>query len=248
LCDGDGRYIRRDRFGRPPFLRLDRDRHTVTGELLPMTARTTARPFLRALCLAALLAVPTAGAVAQAEAPTDQTLSDVNAYFNAIKTMKGRFVQFGPSGEKVDGQFAIARPGKVRFHYNDPSTIDIIADGTSVAVRDRRRATQDIWPLKRTPLRFLLQDDLDLTTDANVTDVDITPDLVKVTIEENTAFGQGRLTMMFDGTSHELRQWNVVDADGQETSVSIYDVRTGEAVDAGLFEIDYTRILERGRN
>ena len=189
-----------------------------------------------------------APAEAETTAPTAQTLDAVNEYFNAIKTMKGRFVQFGPSGEKTDGQFAILRPGKVRFHYNDPSTIDIIADGTSVAVRDRKRATQDIWPLKRTPLRFLLSNDIDLTQDANVTDVDISSDLVRVTIEENTAFGKGRLTMMFDGASHELKQWNVVDADGLETSVSIYDVRTDEAVDTDLFEIDYTRILERSQN
>lgn len=191
------------------------------------------------------LAVATPAETSRASA---DTLDDINSYFNSIQTMTGRFVQFGPQGEKTDGQFAISRPGKVRFHYNRPSTIDVIADGTSVAVRDRKRATQDIWPLDRTPLRFLLSNDIDLTRDANVTGVEIAPDLVRVTIEENSAFGEGKLTMMFDGKSHELKQWNVVDSQGLETSVSIYDVSTNVAVDPDLFEIDYTRILGESRN
>ncbi len=191
---------------------------------------------------AAAVAAPLLGA-APAGAATD-TLERINRYFNSIRTMKGQFVQFGPRGQRTDGQFAILRPGRVRFFYNPPSTLDIIADGKSVAVRDRKRATQDIWPLDRTPLRFLLDDGFDLTRDAKVTRVNVGPDNVEVVIEENTAFGDGKLTLFFDSETSELRQWNVVDSKGQETSVSIYNVSTGVNVDPGLFKIDYTRILE----
>lgn len=207
--------------------------------------RGSARPRVVSLAVAlfaaigVLLAAPTA-----ALASAQETLEEINEYFNSIRTMKGQFVQFGPRGQKTDGQFAIKRPGKVRFFYNPPSTLDVIADGTSVAVRDRERATQDIWPLDRTPLRFLLSNDFDLVQDAKVTGVKIGTDTVTVTIEENTAFGDGKLTLFFDARTNELRQWNVVDSKGQETSVSIYNVSTGVPVDGDLFEIDYTRILE----
>ncbi|WP_420393611.1 LolA family protein [Acuticoccus sp.] len=196
-----------------------------------------------ALCLA--LAGPQEGVAAA----TDEALAEINAYFNAIRTMRGEFVQFGPDGSRTEGRFAISRPGKVRFFYDRPSSLDIIADGESVAVRDRRRATQDIWPLSKTPLRFLLDNSIDLTSDAKVTGVDVQPDLVSVTIEENTAFGEGKLTLLFDSSTNELKQWNVVDGKGQETSVSIYNVATGVDVDEELFEIDYTRVLDdkRGR-
>ena len=194
-----------------------------------------------ALLAAALAAAPVA---ASAQAATNEALTEINSYFNNIATMRGEFVQFGPDGQRTQGRFAISRPGKVRFFYDRPSNLDIIADGQSVAVRDRRRATQDIWPLSKTPLRFLLDNTIDLTKDAKVTNVDVQPDLVSVTIEESSAFGEGSLTLLFDAQSKELKQWNVVDGKGQETSVSIYNVSTGVPVDKDLFEIDYTVIRQ----
>lgn len=179
-------------------------------------------------------------ALAQA---TEEALGEINEYFNSIETMRGEFVQFGPDGERTEGRFAIQKPGKVRFFYDRPSTLDIIADGTDVVIRDRARNTQDLYPLSKTPLRFLLDNTIDLTDDAKVTDVDVQPDLVSVTIEENTVFGDGSLTMLFDASSNQLKQWNVVDSKGQETSVSIYNVSTDVEVDPDLFEIDRTRIL-----
>jgi outer membrane lipoprotein-sorting protein len=194
--------------------------------------------------LAAAATAVAIGLAAPALAATDQALTEINSYFNGIKTMRGEFVQFGPDGSRTQGRFAIQRPGKVRFFYDAPSNLDIISDGKSVAVRDRRLATQDIWPLDRTPLRFLLDDSIDLTTDGKVTDVDVQPDVVSVTLEESNAFGDGRLTLLFDAQTKQLKQWNVVDAKGQETSVSIYNVTTGVAVEPDLFTIDYTRVLE----
>jgi outer membrane lipoprotein-sorting protein len=195
-----------------------------------------------ALALAAALTV--AAAAAPAFAATDQALTEINRYFNGITTMRGEFVQFGPDGSRTQGRFAIQRPGKVRFFYDAPSNLDIISDGKSVAVRDRKLATQDIWPLDRTPLRFLLDNTIDLTADAKVTNVDVQPDVISVTLTDSSAFGDGTLTLLFDAKTKELKQWNVVDSKGQETSVSIYNVSTGVAVDQTLFTIDYTRILE----
>jgi len=195
------------------------------------------RTIALALAAVAFLAAPTLAA-------TDEALQKVNAYFNGIETMRGEFVQFGPDGSRTSGRFAIQKPGKVRFFYDKPSSLDIIADGGSVAVRDRRSDTQDIWPLRRTPLRFLLDNTIDLTTDAKVTDVDVQPDLISVTIEESTAFGDGALTMMFDAQTNELRQWNVVDSKGQETSVSIYNVSTGVELDQDLFRIRYIKRIQ----
>lgn len=196
------------------------------------------------IALAAALILAAFAPAIPAGAATDTALAEINRYFNSIRTMRGEFVQFGPDGERTSGRFAISRPGKVRFFYDRPSTLDIIADGESVAVRDRRTAEQDIWPLSKTPLRFLLDNTIDLAADAKVTNVDVQPDLISVTIEENTAFGDGSLTLIFDAGTKALKQWNVVDGQGRETSVSIYNVSTGVNLDPDLFEIDYTRILE----
>lgn len=209
------------------------------------TALLAAALALAPLSPAAILVSTTPVAAQEA---TDAALTEINDYFNGIATMRGEFVQFGPDGSRTQGRFAISRPGKVRFFYDRPSTLDIIADGESVAVRDRRRNTQDIWPLSKTPLRFLLDNTIDLTSDDKVTDVEVQPDLISVRIEEDTAFGEGALTLLFDAESKELKQWNVIDGKGQETSVSIYNISNNVDVDPELFEINYQPVIgETGR-
>ncbi len=76
--------------------------------------------------------------------------------------MEGRFIQISPDGKQAEGVFFINRPGRVRFHYNPPSHLDITASNGSVAIRDRRLDTQDMYPLSKTPLRYLLASNIDL--------------------------------------------------------------------------------------
>ena len=55
-----------------------------------------------------------------------------------------------------------------RFAYDQPTPYDIVSDGTSMVVRDRKLNTQDVYPLSQTPLRYLLSDRIDLLKDTNV--------------------------------------------------------------------------------
>src|SRR5258708_39713694 len=67
----------------------------------------------------------------------------VSSYLSSLQTLVGKFVQIAPDGTKTKGDFYIQKPGKVRFQYDPPTPIDIVADGSSLAVRDRNLATQD---------------------------------------------------------------------------------------------------------
>jgi len=190
-------------------------------------------------------------ALASAQALTEEeqkTLKDLNAYFNSVKTMHGDFIQFGPDGSQSDGKFYIARPGKVRFYYNKPSVLDIVADGKSVSVRDRKLNTQDIWPLGQTPLRFLLSDTIDLQKDTNVTNVLVEEDLVTVTIFDKTKFNSGTLTLIFDAQDYALKQWTVTDQQGYDTSVAVYNVVSNGPTNPDLFKIDYLANARQNKN
>ena len=121
----------------------------------------------------------------------------VSSYLSSLQTLVGNFVQVGPDGSKTKGDFYIQKPGKVRFEYDAPSPIAIIADGSSLAVRDTKLATQDIYPLSQTPLRFLLSDRIDLLKDTNVVSVTADDVFISVTIEEKQALiGTSRLMLM----------------------------------------------------
>ena len=59
----------------------------------------------------------------------------------------------------------------MRFEYAPPATLEIVADGLSVAVHDRKTATKDIYFISQTPLKFLLlKDQVDLSRDVKIID------------------------------------------------------------------------------
>jgi outer membrane lipoprotein-sorting protein len=166
----------------------------------------------------------------------------VSAYLSSLQTLVGNFVQVGPDGTKTTGDFYIQKPGKVRFEYNPPTPIEIIADGSSLAVRDRNLATQDIYPLSQTPLRFLLSDRIDLMKDTNVVSVTADDVFVSVTIEEKQALvGTSRLMLMVGAKDGQLKQWTVTDPQGYDTTVAVYNLDSTKKVDPGLFKIDFTK-------
>jgi len=165
----------------------------------------------------------------------------VSSYLSSLQTLVGNFVQVGPDGSKTKGDFYIQKPGKVRFEYDDPSPIAIIADGSSLAVRDRKLATQDIYPLSQTPLRFLLSDRIDLLKDTNVVSVTSDEVYISVTIEEKQALiGTSRLMLMIGTKDGQLKQWTVTDPQGYDTTVAVYNLDANKKVDPGLFKIDFT--------
>src|SRR5262249_30634306 len=144
----------------------------------------------------------------------------VNMYLMSLQTLIGDFVQVGPDGKKVEGKFYLQKPGRVRFEYNPPSPIELVADGSSVVVRDRKLNTQELYPLSQTPLRFLLADRIDLLRDTNVIAVNADDMFVSVMIEEKqTLGGTHRVLLMFGAKDFTLKQWTITDPQGYDTTV-----------------------------
>jgi len=169
-------------------------------------------------------------------------LDKVSNYLSSVQTMVGNFVQVGPDGRRVDGTFSIQKPGKVRFQYNPPSPIDIIADGSSVVVRDRSLETADFYPLSQTPLRYLLADHIDLLRDTDVISVSADDTFVTVVIEETQVMtGTNRLMIMFDAKNLQLKQWTVSDPQGLDTTVAVYNLDSVKKPDPNLFVINYMK-------
>jgi outer membrane lipoprotein-sorting protein len=169
-------------------------------------------------------------------------LDRVSLYLSNFETLVGNFVQVGPDGNRTEGTFYIQKPGKVRFEYNPPSPIDVIADGSSVVVRDRNLATQQLWPLSQTPLRYLLADHIDLIRDTNVTSISADDKFITVVVEEKQVMvGTTRLMMMFDAKTAALKQWTVTDPQGLDTTVAVYNLDSTKKPDPDLFVINYQR-------
>jgi outer membrane lipoprotein-sorting protein len=171
----------------------------------------------------------------------------VSAYLSSLQTLVGNFVQVGPDGSRAKGDFYIQKPGKVRFEYEPPNPIAIIADGSALAVRDRKLATQEIYPLSQTPLRYLLSDRIDLLKDTNVVSVTADDVFISITIEEkNALIGTSRLMLMVGAKDGQLKQWTVTDPQGYDTTVAVYNLDSSRKVDPGLFKIDFNESTPPG--
>ncbi len=165
----------------------------------------------------------------------------VSAYLSSLQTLVGQFVQVGPDGSRTTGDFYMQKPGKIRFEYDAPSNISIVADGQSVVVRDRKLATQDAYPLSQTPLRFLLADRIDLMRDTKVVGVTADDLYISITLEEqNPLVGTSRLMLMFGVKDNVLKQWTITDPQGYDTTVAVYNLDATKKPDPSMFKIDYT--------
>jgi outer membrane lipoprotein-sorting protein len=198
------------------------------------------RSFVFGMAMLSALAVtglPLEPAMAQ-QSGVAQKIAD---HFASVKTMAGEFVQFGPRGEQTGGKFYISRPGKIRFNYEAPSPMRVIADGKVVVIGNQKLKTWDLYPLSKTPLKLLLSNTIDLSSKM-VRDVREEPDLITIVLGDRSIFGDATITMMFDPKTYDLRQWTITDAQKKDTSVMIFNVQTGLPMDEAVFKVPYDEV------
>ncbi|HEU6441624.1 MAG TPA: outer-membrane lipoprotein carrier protein LolA [Microvirga sp.] len=175
--------------------------------------------------------------------PNSAIVERANAYFTNLGTLVAAFTQVGGDGRRMGGTLYLQRPGKVRFEYDPPATLEVIADGRSVAVRDRKLATQDLYSISQTPLKFLLRERVNLGQDIKITGISSEPNAVRINLEDTTTLGgTSRITLFFDPEVQDLSQWRIVDAQGFQTVVVLNQVQKGRRIDQDLFRIQYEEI------
>jgi outer membrane lipoprotein-sorting protein len=173
-----------------------------------------------------------------------EVVAKANDYLNGAQTMITDFVQIGGDGRRTDGKLYVAKPGHMRFAYAPPATLEIVADGTSVAVIDNKLHTQDLYFISQTPLKFLLTDHIDLARDTKIVDVTSDATGASVVVEDRSTFGgTSQIRLTFDRDPFALKQWTIIDPQGYETVVSLSDVDLATRPDPAVFRINTERML-----
>lgn len=207
--------------------------------------------------LSALLLLPTAQAqdlrprlpVAQTTGATpaitlldgaerEAALAQANGVLNAVQRMQGRFEQASPGGARARGTFYLQRPGKVRFEYDAPATLLIVSDGSVVAMRDTALRTTDRTPLRSTPLNLILGARIDLARDARILRVSRAGPWLMITARDRSGQTDGQITLHFWGPEAQLRSWDVVDATGARTRVTLSELTQPASFDRRLFRLE----------
>jgi outer membrane lipoprotein-sorting protein len=183
--------------------------------------------------------IPASVLAAAALTPADRAdLARIEAYLNSLKTLHARFIQVAPNGAVSRGQAWLERPGRMRFQYDPPSPLLLVAGHGRVVFHDAAlNQTSDI-PLNRTPLGILLADNIRLSGDVTVTGMTRSEGQIQVSLTRTAAPADGTLILSFIDNPLTLRQWTVIDAQRQETGVTLYDITLGGEFNQNLFTLE----------
>jgi outer membrane lipoprotein-sorting protein len=177
-----------------------------------------------------------------------EDLARVEDYLNGLTTLKADFVQINPDGGRVTGELYYQRPDKMRLDYNPPSQILIISDGWWLIYYDRKLKQVSHLSINSTPLGFLLTDQIRLSGDVTVTNVERSAGELHVTVVRTEEPDQGSIQLSFAENPLELRRWTIFDAQGQATHVMLETPQTGLPLDRELFHFRNPQFYPGARN
>lgn len=195
----------------------------------------------------ALLSLPLAGglmpvqALAQLAASpptTPQEQADIvkiQDYLNSITTMKARFLQVAANGSSIGGDVWMHRPGRMRFEYDPPDRMLLVAGhGLLVYYDPAVKQTTNIF-LSSTPLGLLLQKNLKLSGKITVTGIARASGQIQLTLIRTEEPRAGTITLIFATDPLTLRSWIITDRQGRKTQISLYDVTYGGTYPDSMF-------------
>ncbi|MBS1027506.1 LolA family protein [Gluconobacter albidus] len=199
------------------------------------------RSFFRAAVLAALLpsALPCVAFAQTAPVqlrPADQGwVSRIEDMLGKVTTLQARFRQTAADGSVTAGTATLDRPGRMRFDYDKPSPLLLVANDGRVVFQDRSVDQVTTLPLDRTPLGLLLRPEFKLSGDVTVTGFEHRDGQIRIQLVRTQNAGEGSLTLVFSDAPLALEGWSVVDAQGRTTTIALSDVHLGGTVPQSLF-------------
>ena len=187
--------------------------------------------------LVALLALSAAAPAQAALSQADQAdIKTADSYLDQIRTLKARFIQDASNGSESQGTLYLDRPGKLRLEYDPPSPILMVADGDNLVYYDKKLQEVTYVDLDSTLAGLLVRPHVALDGPSlKVLSIVHQPDTLRVTVTRRKDPSQGRIALIFTLKPMQLRQWQVVDAQGAVTTVTLYNAESGLPLDKDLF-------------
>ncbi len=184
--------------------------------------------------LIATLALVAATRPAAAVLPPD-IVERVERYLDGIETLRADFTQIAPDGRTSTGRVYLERPGRLRFEYDPPEQLLMVARDWRLVVHDGSTDQTSTLPVGRTPLGILLEEEIRLGGPVTIRSIAEISDELHLTVFQSAEPGQGELTLIFGLEPLTLRRWEVLDAQGKRTRVILENLETDVELDNRLF-------------
>lgn len=207
---------------------LPRKRRAGFGALVPVAMASFW------LCLA----IP-----AHANSPeTLATLKRVETFLNGITTMTSDFVQVAPDGSLAEGKLFLKRPGNMRWQYNPPTPILMVAAHDVLTYHDFELDQTTQMPMDDSLASFLAKPQIRLDDNAfRIINFREGADSIRFTILQTAKQADGSLTLEFSDNPLKIENMVVTDAAGQVTTVKLQNIHYGDALADNLFSFDDPR-------
>ncbi|MBN2676405.1 MAG: outer membrane lipoprotein carrier protein LolA [Alphaproteobacteria bacterium] len=173
-----------------------------------------------------------------AQASVDPALvSRAEKYLNAVQNLKGSFSQTSSNGATDSGVFYLSRPGKMRLDYQSP--MSVVSDGKRLIYHDKKLDQITHIGLDSIPAGILFRPQISLSgKDVKVMKTESKDGFVEITVAMQDDPGLGSLKMYFKADSFLLRGWQVKDASGLVTRITLNELQEVGALKKSLFQID----------
>lgn len=165
-------------------------------------------------------------------------LGDLNRYLNGLTTLQAPFTQVNADGTISTGRLFIKRPGRVRFEYDPPDRSLVMAGGGQVAIFDAKsNQPPEQYPLSRTPLSLILDENVDLPRAKMVVGHVEQEATTRLAVQDPAHPEYGTIELVFTPDPVELRQWVITDDLGSQTTVILGEMQKGGDLPPSLFSI-----------
>jgi outer membrane lipoprotein-sorting protein len=152
--------------------------------------------------------------------------------YKTINTLSFDFTQ--TIGNKIEfGNCYIKYPLLMKCEYPKKKKI-IIANGKKFVIIKRRYKKIYYYPLKKTPLFYLLQKQNILSLVKNYEPSKIESNIIEYELLDNNS---NKLKIFFDNNSSELLGWKTIDAYANEVSFLIRNIKKNILIENKIFKI-----------
>ncbi len=191
-------------------------------------------------------------AVEMTPAPSNAALAKVQVHLRGLTSMTADFMQTGSSSQSARGKLMLLRPGRIRFEYEPSVPTLIVANGNWLALVNYDTAQVQRWPIKDTPLSLLLDPATDIAKLGRVVaGPGALPGFLTVEASDPKRPQFGTIKLFFEPNSASpggvsLSAWQVLDAQGNTTTIQLTNVRLNVAVAASAFSYRDPRVRSQG--
>ena len=157
-------------------------------------------------------------------------------YLNGITTMEARFIQNDGKGNVATGNFWLHRPGRLRFEYDPPVPILVVARGSFLVYYDKSLRETNYLDQDETPAWFLLRDKITWDDDFRITNVERKGPIIEISATRRSAPDQGAVTLVFQHEPIRLLGWWMIDGSGRRIQVRLESQELGVNIDSEKFQ------------